>query len=399
MTTPVPIIDSHIHLFPSSELDTLAWAKPEGPLYKQHSIAEYRAATAAQHDLLSGFVFLETDRKNDESDPSPEGGWKHPLAEVSWLARIAGGRPRPGEGHEDKDASLCLGIVPWAPLPAGPEALERYIAAVREACDRDGGEGVWTKVKGFRYLLQDKPAGTMLEPKFIESLKLLGRKGFVFDVGVDQHRRGRAQLEEVVAMVERAHDGVADGEKVTFILSESIHLAISSILLSHIQPLSWIPNTNTTHQPDHLCKPDLTTLHPADPAFISWRTAIYTLSKADNVYMKLSGAFSEMSDALRQQPANDIFESIMPWLAVVVAAFGADRLMFGSDWPVSTIGVDGGDGSTGEGANGDSSAGADEGAWEKWRKVVDRLCFMSSFSDDEKALVFARTARRAYKLG
>lgn len=116
--------------------------------------------------------------------------------------------------------------------------------------------------------------------------------------------------------------------------------------------------------------------------------------------MKLSGAFSEMSDALRQQPANDIFESIMPWLAVVVAAFGADRLMFGSDWPVSTIGIAGGESSsTGEVENGDANAGADEGAWEKWRKVVDRLCFMSSFSDEEKALVFARTARRAYKLG
>lgn len=236
MTTPVPIIDSHIHLFPSSELDTLAWAKPEGALYGQHSIAEYRAATAAQHDLLSGFVFLETDRKNDESDPTPDGGWKHPLAEVSWLARIAGGRPRLGEGHEAKDAALCLGIVPWAPLPAGAEALERYIDAVREACDRDGGEGVWAKVKGFRYLLQDKPAGTMLEPKFIEGLRLLGRRGFVFDVGVDQHRRGRAQLEEVVAMVERAHDGVPDGEKVTFILSKS---RSSTIHLFPTQPLQW----------------------------------------------------------------------------------------------------------------------------------------------------------------
>lgn len=108
--------------------------------------------------------------------------------------------------------------------------------------------------------------------------------------------------------------------------------------------------------------------------------------------MKLSGAFSEMSDALRRQPANDIFESIMPWLAVVVAAFGPERLMFGSDWPVSTIGVNGEGGGGGDGAD-------DEGAWEKWRKVVDRLCFMSSFDDDEKAQVFARTARRAYKLG
>jgi L-rhamnono-1,4-lactonase len=93
-----------------------------------------------------------------------------------------------------------------------------------------------------------------------------------------------------------------------------------------------------------------------------------------------------MSETLRRQPANDIFESIMPWLAIVVAAFGPERLMFGSDWPVSTIGVDG-------------EEGEDDGAWEKWRKIVDRLCFMSSFSDDDKAQVFARTARRAYKLG
>lgn len=111
--------------------------------------------------------------------------------------------------------------------------------------------------------------------------------------------------------------------------------------------------------------------------------------------MKVSGAFSEMSGALRQQPANDIFESIMPWLAVVVAAFGPDRLMFGSDWPVSTIGIDGGEAGEREKKEGEQE---EEGAWEKWRKVVDRLCFMSSFSDDEKAQVFARTARRAYKL-
>lgn len=97
----------------------------------------------------------------------------------------------------------------------------------------------------------------------------------------------------------------------------------------------------------------------------------------------------------------------MPWLAVVVAAFGPERLMFGSDWPVSTIGVDGGgeggaeggDGGSSKAENGDAGAGAEEGAWEKWRKIVDRLCYMSSFSDEEKAMVFARTARRAYKLG
>lgn len=110
-----------------------------------------------------------------------------------------------------------------------------------------------------------------------------------------------------------------------------------------------------------------------------------------------------MSPALRQQPANDIFESIMGWLAVVVAAFGPARLMFGSDWPVCTVGVDdgGGEGDSGGGGGGDGDDDlekkkAEGGAWEKWRRVVDRLCWMSSFSDEEKKLVFAGTARRAY---
>lgn len=36
---------------------------------------------------------------------------------------------------------------------------------------------------------------------------------------------------------------------------------------------------------DHLCKPDLTTLSTNDAGYIAWRTAMFTLSKADNVYM------------------------------------------------------------------------------------------------------------------
>lgn len=248
MSIPVPIIDSHIHLFPSSELSTLAWNDPSNPLWKQYSLTEYRRAVSSSHDLLSGFIFLETDRKTtpDDSDgpPNPtaapeEGGysWKYPLQEVSFLSRIAAGRPRDEgeEGHEAKDKDLCLGIVPWAPLPAGPDVLGRYMDAVRETVLRDGDEGVWAKIKGFRYLLQDKPDGTMLEPKFIEGLKLLGRKGLVFDVGVDQHRRGRKQLEEAVEMIERAHEGVQPEEKVVFILSES------SPVRTHEFPSLYVP--------------------------------------------------------------------------------------------------------------------------------------------------------------
>lgn len=210
----LPIIDSHIHLYPQSEVDSLAWYTPEHPLAGQHSLDEYKQATGSAPSLL-GFVFVETDRKHDLVTGAADGsGWEQPLNEVRWLKRVALGQPRGGEGHAAEDAKLCLGIVPWAPLPSGPAVMERYLDKVEEVA----GEA-WPKVKGFRYLLQDKPHGTMLEQDFIDSLKLLGRRGFVFEVGVDQHRRGKKQLDEVVAMVDRAHDGVPEDQKVTFILS------------------------------------------------------------------------------------------------------------------------------------------------------------------------------------
>jgi L-rhamnono-1,4-lactonase len=60
----------------------------------------------------------------------------------------------------------------------------------------------------------------MLHHGFIEGLKWLGRKGYTFDLGVDQHRGGRWQLEEAVTMIEAAHEGVAEKDKVTIIISE-----------------------------------------------------------------------------------------------------------------------------------------------------------------------------------
>ncbi|PSR84175.1 hypothetical protein BD289DRAFT_368930 [Coniella lustricola] len=366
MSAPiVPILDSHIHLYPASELSSLAWNTPGHPLWAQHSLDEYRRATASSSDILSGFIFVETDRRNDSSSSSSSSSdtndsYTGPLEEVSFLARIASNRPRPGEGHGHSGASslgdkdLCLGIIPWAPVHRGPQVLAQYLDTVRDTCRRDGDEQTWAKVKGFRYLLQDKPDGTMLKQEFVDGLRLLGDKRLVFDVGVDLHRRGMRQLEEVVELVERVHEGVAAREsKTTFILN-------------------------------HLCKPDLTLFDTSDPSFAAWRQAIFTLSKADNVYMKLSGAFSEMApDFARTASPDDIFLALSPWLAVVVAAFGPARIMFGSDWPVCTT----------------QELGTEpHNAWDKWRLVVERLCVMSSFSEDETKDVFWGTARRAYRV-
>ncbi|KAI0514594.1 amidohydrolase [Xylaria bambusicola] len=341
MAADIPIIDSHIHLYPESELSTLSWCSPENPLAGQHSVQEYRAASASSPPR--GFIFVETDRKNDLDTGVKDGsGWECPLMEVSWLKRIITGQPKPGEGHAKEDQSLCAAYIPWAPLPSGPSAMETYIKLV----EKEAGES-WPKVRGFRYLLQDKPNGTMLQEEFIESLKLLGREGFVFELGVDQHRRGRGQLEEVVEMIDRAHEGVPEDEKVVFIIN-------------------------------HMCKPDLEVYNThTSTSFIAWRTAMFTLSKASRTYMKVSGGFSEMPDSLKQRAPEEIFEAFTPWLTIIVAAFGADRIMFGSDWPVCTVGV------------GDA-------AWEKWKKIVERLCWMASFDDEQKKMIWGGTASKAY---
>lgn len=106
---------------------------------------------------------------------------------------------------------------------------------------------------------------------------------------------------------------------------------------------------------------------------------MFTLSKCRRTYMKLSGCFSELPDRLKQRPAEDIFSAILNWLAVVFAAFGHGRIMFGSDWPVCTGGV------------GDD-------AWKKWHKVVDLVCDMASLSQEARAMLWSGTAKEAYKI-
>lgn len=111
-----PIIDTHIHLYSSSDITNLAWAvdlPQDHCLSKGNNVQEYRAA--AKSSSLLGFVFVETDRKSGLDDQE----WRHPLEEVEFLARIAKGTPLQGEAFLPSDKDLVLGIIPWAPVPAG----------------------------------------------------------------------------------------------------------------------------------------------------------------------------------------------------------------------------------------------------------------------------------------
>lgn len=74
---------------------------------------------------------------------------------------------------------------------------------------------------------------------------------------------------------------------------------------------------------DHIAKP-----HIKDGTLEPWRTQIRELAKAPNVLCKVSGLVTEAAHAL-WKPAD-----FMPYLDIVFEAFGEDRLMYGSDWPV-----------------------------------------------------------------
>jgi L-fuconolactonase len=84
---------------------------------------------------------------------------------------------------------------------------------------------------------------------------------------------------------------------------------------------------------DHLAKPRIKTwTKPGD--MDPWRHDIEALAKQKNVCCKLSGLVTEA--AWRQwRPAD-----FTPYLDVALTAFGPERLMFGSDWPVCLLSGD-----------------------------------------------------------
>ncbi|KZF24288.1 hypothetical protein L228DRAFT_259527 [Xylona heveae TC161] len=450
-TNPTTIIDSHIHLFPSSELPSLNWWSPGCALDAQHSMDEYLAATGNPAELR-GYVFLEADRRAHVRDESLMGwerrftplgreemgnededrtgkeddmgkedgqgqrqgqgqgqeGWQDALTELDFIARVVRDMSRPGEGHGAGHGNMCVGIVPWAPLPLGvnhhgasgkgegegegegknkckkgrklrrgPD-LETYLACVRARCagysdagssrvvanggdgkgygGGGGGKDVFGRIKGFRYLVQDKPAGVLLTDEFIEGVKWLGRKGYAFDLGVDQRQGGIWQLHEAVEMLERVMAGEEDEEKKTKIVI------------------------------NHLCKPNMR-IDPAnamhEPSFLEWRELIQRMASFPTTYMKLSGGFAELppQEIDKPWPVSEIVAHIQPWFDVAMDAFGPSRIMFGSDWPVCNAG----------------GAGTRH-AWKNWRATVALLLEQRGVTEEEARQVWSGTAIRAYGL-
>lgn len=81
---------------------------------------------------------------------------------------------------------------------------------------------------------------------------------------------------------------------------------------------------------DHIAKPRMGAGQVPDPA---WTAGMRALAARPNLCCKLSGMITEIGPDWQQ-------DDLVPFARIVLDAFGADRCMWGSDWPVVNLAGD-----------------------------------------------------------
>lgn len=194
-----------------------------------------------------------------------------------------------------------------------PEAEDFPAALERAAAD--------PFVKGFRRVLHVVPDDVSESPLFRENIRRLGAAGLPFDLCLLAR-----QIPLGIALADLAPD-------VQFVL-------------------------------DHCGVPDIkgSAEHP-------WREHVAEIARRPNVAAKISGVVA-YADGESWTP-----ETLRPYVEHVVASFGWDRVVWGSDWPVCVPG----------------------GGLTRWVEATQAL--VSGASEGEKAKLFSGNARRIWKLG
>jgi L-fuconolactonase len=107
----------------------------------------------------------------------------------------------------------------------------------------------------------------------------------------------------------------------------------------------------------------------------AWMSDVRAMAALPNTVCKLSGVLGEPPPEGWDSTGGRPVGHLVPYYEAVLAAFGPDRMMFGSDWPVCTLSA-------------------------SYQQVVDAaLELTSGLSPFEHTAVFSGTARRIYGLG
>lgn len=176
-------------------------------------------------------------------------------------------------------------------------------------------------LKGFRHVLQGDPQrDLMLQPAFKKGISMLAKYGFTYDI---------------------------------LIFPDQIQYATELIKMFPPQPFVL----------NHIAKPCIKKGEIKD-----WEKDIRNMANAPNVYCKISGMVTEADWQNWKQ------EDFIAYIDVVVNAFGSERIMFGSDWPVCLVS-----------ANYQQAIG-----------IVKQ--YFSSFTQNEQDKFFGANATRFYNL-
>lgn len=207
--------------------------------------------------------------------------------------------------------NLLAGVVGWVDV-AAPNVADS-VAQLRSG---PGGSFLC----GVRHPLLSEPDPHWLtRPEVLEGLRQLGNEGLSFDL-----------------------------------LGLPHHLGPAVVAAQRITGLSFVL--------DHMGGPPVETSEPIESS--PWEAAIRSLGALENVTVKLSGMHGQSASA----------DQLRPFYDTVLDSFGPDRMMFGSDWPVSSL---------------CASYGAVYQMY--WELTADLTAV-------ERDAIFQHTARRVYRL-
>lgn len=177
------------------------------------------------------------------------------------------------------------------------------------------------KMKGFRHVLQGEPDERfMLKDNFKRGIGLLHQYGFTYDILIYPN-----------------------------------HLKYASQLVAEFPDQKFVV--------DHLAKPFI-----KKQEIGGWKHDIEELAQYQNVHCKVSGMLTE-ADWYNWRTSD-----FTPYLDVVFKAFGTQRLMYGSDWPVCLL----------------------AGGYNRALEILQ--IYVSRFSPEEQEMFFGGNAVNFYNL-
>ncbi|MEU6970015.1 amidohydrolase family protein [Kitasatospora aureofaciens] len=207
---------------------------------------------------------------------------------------------------------LVAGVVGWTDLTA-PDVAD----ALRALRELPGGD----RLVGIRHQVQEEPdLHWLLRPDVRRGLLAVAAAGLAYDLVVKPHQLPAATL------------AAAGLTGLTFVL-------------------------------DHLGKPPIATGEVAP-----WAADLRHFAALPNTVCKLSGLVTEAA------PGRWLMEDLKPYADAAMEAFGPQRLLFGSDWPVCTL----------------------EAGYQEVVRIADGLT--EGLSAAEKSAVFHDNAVRVYGL-